>query len=390
MYEEIGTNALYFTFITGDMAGFTLFDLTNYSWLDWENISYWTYDPCFNRSDVTDWYWSAYHFLDSSYNATITAMVVCQFLISIIGTLWNLLILALILMKQMFNDPTYIFIMNLVIADLLLCGLVLPFNIQSSLNREFSLGQSDYARCQSCQTIGALLVVCIFVSYFTLALLALDRLVYIKWPFKYSRYVSVKLAIVLIIVVVWILNAVLAALPAMGFGDININGLSFCSPVFHFDDHLPDSTHYFILLVLIGLLPFALSLAANIWIICFAYKMAKKNRRARPNVIQNSDLSNTVMSRSLKERIRLATLSGAFLIINTVLLLPFVIVAAMLGSLGTTDISIAAIAVLYLSFVIQSVIHPILETCILGKATKMMYKSLCSCVKKWKDNTSRD
>ncbi len=371
------------------MADFTLFDLTNYSWFDWENISYRTYDLCFNRSDVTDRYWKAYHLLDSSYNATITAMVVCQFLISIIGTLWNLLILALILMKQMFKDPTYIFIMNLVIADLLLCGLVLPFNIQSSLNREFSLGQSDYARCQSCQTIGALLVICIFVSYFTLALLALDRLVFIKWPYKYSRYVSVKLAIVLIIVV-WILNAVLATLPAMGFGDININVLSFCSPVFHFDDPLPDSTYYFVLLVLIGLFPFALSLTANIWIICFAYKMAKKNRRVRPNVIQHSDLSNTVMSRSLKERIRLATLLGAFLIINTVLLLPFVIVAAMLGSLGTTDISIVAIVVFYLSFVIQSAIHPILETCILGKATKMMYKSFCSCVKKWKDNTSRD
>ncbi len=370
------------------MANFSGSDLTSFLCYDCNNDAQQPYDFCLSHTEVTDLYWRVFY-NDPTSNNSITAMVVCQFLISIIGTIWNLIVLATILTHKLFKDPTYIFILNLVAADLLLCGLVLPFNIQSSLNREFSLGQSDYARCQSCQTIGALLVICIFVSYFILALLALDRLVFIKWPFKYSRYVSVKLSIVLIIVV-WILNAVLAALPAMGFGDININVLSFCSPVFHFDDPLSHSTYYFILLVLIGLFPFALSLAANIWIICFAYKMAKKNRRIRPNVIQNSDLSNTVMSRSLKERIRLATLSGAFLILNTVLLLPFIIVAAMLGALGTTDISIAAIAVLYLSFAIQSAIHPILETCILGKATKLMYKSFCSCVKKWKDNTSRD
>ncbi len=61
--------------------------------------------------------------------------------------------------EYLLQDPTYILVLNLVISDLLLCGLILPFNIQSSLNREFSLGQSDYARCQSCQTIGALFVI---------------------------------------------------------------------------------------------------------------------------------------------------------------------------------------------------------------------------------------
>lgn len=139
-------------------------------------------------------------------------MVVCQFIISIVGTIWNLIVLATILLRRMFKDATYILIMNLVISDLLLCGLVLPLNIQSSLSYEFSLGQSDYARCRSCQTIGTLLVIFISVSYFTLALLACDRLFFIKWPFKYSHYVSVKLVSVLI-AIVWIMSVILAVLP---------------------------------------------------------------------------------------------------------------------------------------------------------------------------------
>ncbi len=108
-------------------------------------------------------------------------------------------------------------------------------------NREFSLGQSDYARCRSCKTIGALYILYVSVSYFTLALLALDRLVYIKWPFKYSRYVSVKFAIVLILIV-WTLSIILAILPVIGFGHIDLNTLSFCVPVFEQTRFFADST----------------------------------------------------------------------------------------------------------------------------------------------------
>ena len=121
-----------------------------------ENISHLLYECCLNRIDVSDVYWK---YDDSSAAQSIRAMVVCQFIISIIGTVWNLIILATILKNKLLQDPTYILVLNLVISDLLLCGLILPFNIQSSLNREFSLGQSDYARCQSCQTIGALFVI---------------------------------------------------------------------------------------------------------------------------------------------------------------------------------------------------------------------------------------
>jgi len=251
---------------------------------------------------------------------------------------------------------------------------------------EFSLGQSDYARCQSCQTIGALLVIFICVSYSTLALLALDRLLCIKWPFKYRRYASTKLAIVLILIV-WIINIILAILPAIGFGDIGINVLGFCSPVYSSEIPQSDSTIYFLLLILVGLFPFTLSSVANLWIVCFACKINKQQRQSRSNVSQYADISNNSLgSQNLRQRIHLAILFGAIFVTDTVLLLPFIITAIILSASKTSTIPTAVNAVLYLSVIVQSVIHPVLETCVVGKATKEMHKFLCSCVQRRKDN----
>ncbi len=360
------------------MANFSGSNSTSFLCYDCNNGTQQPYDFCLSHTEVTDVYWRVY---DPTSNKNITAVVVCQFLISIIGTIWNFIVLATILIHKLFKDPTYIFILNLVAADLLLCGLILPFNKQSSLNREFSLGQSDYARCQSCQTIGALFTIFIFVLYFTLALLALDRLVFIKWPFKYSRYVSVKLAVTLIIIV-WILNVVLAILPVIGFGVIHLNVLNICTPVLI--SNISLSIIYYVMLILVGLVPFSVSLVANIWILCFAYKIAHKNRQSQCSTGTNVDLNNTSEeSWRFKERILFAKLFGAFFIINMVLFLPFIIAAVLLGILRKEEVHkpviIIATVVLYLIVVIQPAVHPILETCIIGKATKVMSKFLCCC-----------
>ncbi len=358
------------------MAHFISFDLTNYSWFDRNNVSNNIDGPCLSRSNVTDRDWTV-SYDDPSSEHSITALVVSQFIVLFVGTIWNLIVLAIILKNKMLKDPTYLLILNLVISDLLFCGLVLPFNIQSSLNREFSLGQSDYARCRSCQTIGALSVTFVSVSYYTLSLLALDRLVYIKWPFKYSRYVSVKLVIVLILIL-WTLSIVVAILPVIGFGRIDLNALSFCTPVFEQTRIFADSNVYFVLLLLTGLFLFAISLIANVWILCISCKISHKRRQIRHNAAQNATSSNT----SNDEKYLLATIFGVLFVINTVLLIPYIVAAVIFGILLKSDIPIPVRLVLNLSFVIQPAIHPILETCVIGKATKAVYKSFHNCCTK--------
>ena len=62
-----------------------------------------------------------------------------------LGTPWNAVVLASIIKNRHFKDATYILLMNLVIADLLVCLLVLPFNIVSGIAQEFTIGQSVLA-----------------------------------------------------------------------------------------------------------------------------------------------------------------------------------------------------------------------------------------------------
>ncbi len=184
-----------------------------------------------------------------------------------------------------------------------------------------------------------------------------------------------------LIVIVWILSALLAILPVIGFGVIHIKVVNTCSPVVLSDN--PLSLMYCILLILVGFFPFSISLVANIWILCFACKISDKNWN------RHNTASSAEKLQSLKKKIHFAKIFGAFAI-NTVLILPFVvsvvlIAAFRISELQEVSVIVSTVVAIYSSFVIQSAIHPILETCVLGKATKVMYKSLHCCFKKCKE-----
>ncbi len=190
----------------------------------------------------------------------------------------------------------------------------------------------------------------------------------------------------------WILNVVLAILPVIGFGVIRINVLNICTPALISNFSL--SIIYYVMLILVGLVPISVSLVANTWILCLAYKIAHKNRQSQCSTGTNVDLSNTSEeSWRFKERILFAKLFGAFFIINMVLFLPFIIAAVLQGILRKVEVFkpviIIANVVFYLILVIQAAVHPILETCIIGKATKVMNKFLCFCFLRFTESEVR-
>ncbi len=137
---------------------------------------------------------------ESVYNTGVTAIGICQDFILFIGLPWNIIVLAAIVARKGYKDPTYILLMNLVTADLLVCLLVLPFNVKTAFERGFYIANSDYTRCQACHTISIILTSMILLSAFTLGSMAIDRLIYIKHPIRYSSYVTVR---VLFVCLLW-------------------------------------------------------------------------------------------------------------------------------------------------------------------------------------------
>ena len=81
-------------------------------------------------------------------------------------------------------------ILNLAVSNLLTCALIFPFTIITGIAGEFIYGASDHVRCQICQ-LGVVYLVLTFVSLNSLALISVDRFLYIKKPLHYNMMVTI-------------------------------------------------------------------------------------------------------------------------------------------------------------------------------------------------------
>lgn len=101
----------------------------------------------------------------------------------LIGIPWNLVVIIVILKNRLFVQPAIVLLLNLAITDLFLCVLVMPLNIISAFSVEFIFGNSDYIRCQVCQT-GLIFNILLLMSVYNVALLSLDRFLYVRIPLQ--------------------------------------------------------------------------------------------------------------------------------------------------------------------------------------------------------------
>ena len=79
---------------------------------------------------------------------------------------------------------------------------------------------TDY--CQFCQMNGIATDLLLLMSVYNLALLSLDRFLYVKKPLKYEEIVTVK-RVVVVLVACWLLLIIFCLLPAFGVGKIALN-----------------------------------------------------------------------------------------------------------------------------------------------------------------------
>jgi len=331
-----------------------------------------------SRSEVTEEAWT----IESggkSHDDSITALVVVQIAILVIGIPWNTYVLAVVVWKKKYKDPSYALLINLVIANLLVCAFVLPFNIYSAILRGFFIGNSDFARCRACQTVAITITSFVFVSIFTLAAMSLDRLMFIKWPHKHGDIVTVK-KVVAVILSIWIVSTLISLPPTFGFGEMRFSNLiSACSPLTSGRSALTSNINYFIFAVMTALLPFMITLVANVWLLKIACRRVKRSKQR--NRGDRTDINRTqTTSTTSQEQFHLAKVFGAIFVVDVITWLPIVLLAPV--QLGIDDVPEVLYGVVYLCVISQPAIHPIVETCLIGKARVTIFKYLQNCGKK--------
>ena len=78
--------------------------------------------------------------LDSSFDKNGFINAAFSILFFLVGLPWNALVIGIILKKKLFTRPTYLLLLNLAIANFLVCMLVLPFTIIFGLGGEDTFG----------------------------------------------------------------------------------------------------------------------------------------------------------------------------------------------------------------------------------------------------------
>ena len=148
-------------------------------------------------------------------NGTESSMAAGYFIAAIfllfipIGLLLNVMVIGTILKKKLYSQPSVMLMLNLAISSLLVCLCLMP--LASIVWTGNILGDHYYDACKT----GSFLTFLLFASTQTVALMSVDRALYLKKPLTYNLIVT-PLRMLAAIVVVWVFCIAMAS-PALFF-----------------------------------------------------------------------------------------------------------------------------------------------------------------------------
>lgn len=157
---------------------------------------------------------SNYTFTGDVNTSVLAAVFTIEF---ITGLTFNVIVIIATIFKQSWKKPGTIFFTSLLLANLLLVVLSMPFLIIGLAAQEWIFGSTNEEKKWTCLFAAFNLTCGTFVILLTVSAISFDRFLFIIKPRLHKRFMrpSVTLAIA---IGTWVLSAVLASLPFFGFG----------------------------------------------------------------------------------------------------------------------------------------------------------------------------
>ncbi len=338
--------------------------------------SYHCFDENISRNSVTPEYWESDR-ISEDFKASTTAAAVLTLLFMLIGLPGNALIMVSIIQQRLYKETTHILLFNLAISDFLVCLLVMPFTVAAGFAGGYIFGDSDYSRCQVCQS-GAILLILTLFSINILCLISVDRFIFIKFPLRYKQWMTIPRVIV-IIVLMWLFSILAGILPIIGFGE-NKYAYSHATCTVSLRG---QSLYYGILLVIVALVPIAMIVATNIWTACIVKKQIMKVYRTRRSFTNKEDLKK--YNESLRKKIHkkrnrkqfaLMRAFGGILISNLIVWMPIIIHIFVSSIIDSNLIPLGMFVFAFVAFISHTVIHPFIEGCFIPELKFTLKKML--------------
>ena len=175
------------------------------------------------------------------------------------------LILTFCFIKD-WKQPAIIFLTNMLLNNLVMILLVMPFSIITAASGEWIFGSTVNQKESVCQFAAFMRLYSYLSALESLVLVSFDRFFFIVKALQYDKYMTVNKAVI-IVAVSWILAAIITVIPVVGFGDYEyINSHYTCVPT-------AERNIGYSIIIFICIFTFIVSIiVTTIWTLCFTRK----------------------------------------------------------------------------------------------------------------------
>lgn len=176
-----------------------------------------------NQSGQLPVYAAEHSSMDTRSAAAVTLQAASMVAIIIVALGGNILILLAIYIDKTLQTITNVFIINLACADLLLTIIGMPFTLASSITYDWIFGGTW------CKVNGMANSLFCVASILTLSAVSIDRYLAILYPFKYTTWITNKVAAGMI-AYIWSHSLLVACLPLTNWSNYTfIRSESICT-----------------------------------------------------------------------------------------------------------------------------------------------------------------
>ena len=316
-------------------------------------------------------------------------------LIFALGVPFNALIIVTIQWKKLYRSAMVIPMLSLCISNLLLCLLVVPFIIITGYTREFIFGPSDYVRCKVCN-VSILNISLPLISIYSLALMSVGRVVYLKKPFHYDTIVTPG-RVLAILVTLWSFGFVTSLPPLFGYGYIQFSKfVSACVPASFGSGPYSSLMYYNVVLITLALLGVVTTLIMYIWIVCIAQTYIFRHPKRFAMLHNESALELTMslkesdgedkLDTNLKNRLRKKQLQVVLVLVGIILAnvttwVPMMVLAMIPSTILSGVIPGPVYSVAYMCYLSQIIVHPLLQVFLVYELKETTVKLLKNIVR---------
>ena len=281
-----------------------------------------------------------YTFTGNFSHEAVAAVLSIEMILALIAN--GVVLVITIYQRQSLKKSSTIFFTSLILADLALTLLYLPFTITALAAGEWIIGSTDEEKQGSCGFTVFVMLFSVYVMLMTLSLISVDRFLFIVKPHLHKRFMSPQVALVLI-VIVWIVNVVFFS--SSGF----INGTGV---VYRYIDYLgicyafTTSPIMAIFRFLLASLILCIMVVTSAWTCCFTRKFINN---------QSMIVGESVYASKKK---RLFGIFGSMLLVYCICFTPGIFLGTLLAIVDSPgELTISALIFFFLAVVLSPVVQ---------------------------------